>query len=146
MQRAVDCAARSARCWGTRAAALERGSTEGLEHQVDRPQTTAQPCLNRGRPQLAARMPNAVMARPAPADRGGSAAFAAQHLPALDGLRGLAILFVVCIHAAARWEPLTRVDWSVASIVRSGWIGVDLFFVLSGFLITGNLLDARRRR
>lgn len=51
--------------------------------------------------------------------------------PALDGLRGLAVLLVICDHAHL---PL-----------RAAWIGVDLFFVLSGFLITSLLLDERAR-
>lgn len=45
--------------------------------------------------------------------------------PALDGLRGLAILMVMLIHFGMRWAS------------------VDLFFVLSGFFITGILLDTR---
>ena len=47
----------------------------------------------------------------------------ASHRTALDGLRALAILGVMFVHAGAPG-------------FRSGWIGVDLFFVLSGFLIT----------
>lgn len=53
-------------------------------------------------------------------------------LPALDGLRGLAILLVLGAHLFAD------------AIADSGWAGVDLFFVLSGFLITGVLLDGAR--
>jgi peptidoglycan/LPS O-acetylase OafA/YrhL len=52
----------------------------------------------------------------------------AERLLPLDGLRTLAILFVVLLHVGL---------W------RGGGIGVDLFFVLSGFLITGILLDAK---
>jgi len=47
----------------------------------------------------------------------------ASHRTALDGLRALAIIGVMLVHAGAPG-------------FRSGWIGVDLFFVLSGFLIT----------
>ena len=62
-----------------------------------------------------------------------------QHIKSLDGWRGIAILLVVIFHYLPqdRYNPL--------SIVAScGWSGVDLFFVLSGFLITGILYDTRR--
>ncbi|MBL7828945.1 MAG: acyltransferase [Saprospiraceae bacterium] len=62
------------------------------------------------------------------------------HLPALDGVRGLAILLVLLSHFTLReYWPTERIYF----IVQSGWIGVDLFFVLSGFLITGILLDSK---
>ena len=52
--------------------------------------------------------------------------------PALDGLRAVAIFAVFWVHYAS----LPRLSWW-------GWTGVDLFFVLSGFLITGILYDTR---
>ena len=58
------------------------------------------------------------------------------HIPELDGLRGLAILLVLCVHLWPKTGPLS----SISSITGAGWIGVDLFFVISGFLITGILL------
>jgi peptidoglycan/LPS O-acetylase OafA/YrhL len=56
-----------------------------------------------------------------------------------DILRGLAVLAVIYFHAG---KHLPRHQWLVTS-GWYGWCGVDLFFVLSGFLITGILLDAR---
>lgn len=60
------------------------------------------------------------------------------HMPALDGVRGLAILLVMVFHFRAPDLP----KWASAGL-GIGWCGVDLFFVLSGFLITGILLDTR---
>jgi peptidoglycan/LPS O-acetylase OafA/YrhL len=51
-----------------------------------------------------------------------------KRIPQLDGLRGIAILMVMCYH----FFPNNI-------ICNFGWSGVDLFFVLSGFLITGRL-------
>ncbi|MER3497839.1 MAG: hypothetical protein C4308_04005 [Chitinophagaceae bacterium] len=53
------------------------------------------------------------------------------HYPALDGLRGLAILLVVFLH-----------NFGFLHYFFFGWLGVDLFFVLSGFLITEILLNS----
>lgn len=54
-----------------------------------------------------------------------------QHYPALDGLRGVAILLVVFVH-----------NFGFMNYFFFGWLGVDLFFVLSGFLITEILLNS----
>jgi len=64
------------------------------------------------------------------------------HIPALDGLRGLAILLVIFIHFGA------GVDLPVFfhRLAYMGWTGVDLFFVLSGFLITRILLTSKNSR
>jgi peptidoglycan/LPS O-acetylase OafA/YrhL len=64
------------------------------------------------------------------------------HLPALDGLRGLAILLVLTEHFV-RLQPTTLVERLVSRGAAVGWVGVDLFFALSGFLITGILLEAK---
>jgi peptidoglycan/LPS O-acetylase OafA/YrhL len=60
------------------------------------------------------------------------------YIPQLDGLRALAILSVMVFHCAKRFRSV-HLFW----LADRGWCGVDLFFVLSGFLITGILLRSR---
>ena len=55
------------------------------------------------------------------------------HSPALDGLRGVALVLVLVYHFMGVNGPLP-----------GGWSGVDIFFVLSGFLITALILDEKR--
>jgi peptidoglycan/LPS O-acetylase OafA/YrhL len=62
-----------------------------------------------------------------------------KHVDSLDGLRGIAILLVFLFHYLPR-NPHNPLSW----IASFGWTGVDLFLVLSGFLITGILFDTRR--
>src|SRR5258706_10077182 len=67
--------------------------------------------------------------------------------PSLDGLRGIAILLVMLFHYEVRYlagKPMFLAPLWI--VMREGWVGVNLFFVLSGFLITGILLDARGSR
>jgi peptidoglycan/LPS O-acetylase OafA/YrhL len=61
----------------------------------------------------------------------------------LDGLRGLAILLVVLYHATLFGEANASGHAWLVALPRFGWSGVDLFFVLSGFLITRILLRER---
>jgi peptidoglycan/LPS O-acetylase OafA/YrhL len=64
------------------------------------------------------------------------------YTPALDGLRGIAIILVL-FHHFTILKPVSAIDRWIADAALIGWSGVDLFFVLSGFLITGILIDAR---
>src|SRR6476620_1041108 len=57
--------------------------------------------------------------------------------PALDGLRAVAIIAVIAFHVLHGFYPLGRFPLS------GGYVGVDIFFVLSGFLITSGLLSDR---
>ena len=57
----------------------------------------------------------------------------------LDGLRGLAILMVLSFHAFSRWPDLVPYGDQYSSIFQSGWLGVQLFFLISGFVILMSL-------
>lgn len=62
----------------------------------------------------------------------------AKQLPALDGLRAIAVLLVICGHWVFEWTTIAHYTdpWiSRLPMFYWGWTGVDLFFVLSGFLI-----------
>jgi peptidoglycan/LPS O-acetylase OafA/YrhL len=65
----------------------------------------------------------------------------ASRLPALDGIRGLAILLVLAHNTTLDPVAPTAADRRVLLLLDVGWIGVQLFFVLSGFLITRILLE-----
>ncbi len=65
------------------------------------------------------------------------------HVPALDGVRGLAILMVLVLHFVGNMIPTNRIEHVIVGVTNYGSYGVDLFFILSGFLITGILFDAR---
>jgi peptidoglycan/LPS O-acetylase OafA/YrhL len=64
------------------------------------------------------------------------------YTPALDGIRGIAIILVL-LHHFTIFDPITSVGAWMGFVALLGWSGVDLFFVLSGFLITGILIDSR---
>ena len=70
-----------------------------------------------------------------------------REMPGLDALRGIAVLAVVMYHGLYWWLPpaksISRAARLLAMLASPGWVGVNLFFVLSGFLITGILLESR---
>ena len=68
------------------------------------------------------------------------------HMPELDSVRGVAILMVLFYHAfywGMNLSQLPPVEKYLLEAMHVGKLGVNLFFVLSGFLITGLLLKAR---
>jgi peptidoglycan/LPS O-acetylase OafA/YrhL len=69
-------------------------------------------------------------------------------MPELDTLRGIAVIGVLLLHAFY-WQyaglSFGRLSRIFLVLTGPGWLGVNLFFVLSGFLITGILLDSRNR-
>lgn len=77
--------------------------------------------------------PESLAARTEPAGR----------VAELDGVRGLAILLVLVHHYCRDLPAAGWVDRLILTGAFIGWIGVDLFFLLSGYLITGILLDAK---
>jgi peptidoglycan/LPS O-acetylase OafA/YrhL len=67
----------------------------------------------------------------------------ARHVPALDGIRGIAILMVTLYRFGVAEAGASSGSEGLVEFFEFGVRGVDLFFVLSGFLITGILLDAK---
>ncbi len=78
--------------------------------------------------------------RPRPLSRTVQAPTIGRHIRSLDGVRGLAFLLVFFQHFAGGNHIHL---WPLELVRGVGWTGVDLFFVLSGFLITGILYDTR---
>jgi peptidoglycan/LPS O-acetylase OafA/YrhL len=68
------------------------------------------------------------------------------HMLGLDGVRGVAIAMVMVLHFVGDADATNRFEAVVKRVTSFGDLGVDLFFVLSGFLITGILLDAKNRQ
>jgi len=76
--------------------------------------------------------------RPAAPSGNGIVGSLRDHIPELDGLRAVAVSLVLLDHFGSNGAFPSL--WRVAPL---GWVGVDLFFVLSGFLITRILLATR---
>ncbi len=68
------------------------------------------------------------------------------HLPVLDGIRGLAIAMVLLLHFVGNMQPTNTIERVIVAVTNYGSYGVELFFILSGFLITGILYEARNER
>jgi|SaaInlStandDraft_1057018.scaffolds.fasta_scaffold31774_2 peptidoglycan/LPS O-acetylase OafA/YrhL len=68
------------------------------------------------------------------------------HIPALDGVRGLAIVLVVLFHSGLIINGSSSTEKLWLQSVSFGWAGVDLFFVLSGYLISSILINARESK
>jgi peptidoglycan/LPS O-acetylase OafA/YrhL len=69
-------------------------------------------------------------------------------MPELDTIRGIAVLLVLFFHGFGfRYglQGLSAIPRALVAATLPGWAGVNLFFVLSGFLITGILLDTKRK-
>jgi peptidoglycan/LPS O-acetylase OafA/YrhL len=69
---------------------------------------------------------------------------AAGHMVVLDGVRGVAIVMVLCVHFIGDAPACSALGRAMVKLANYGIWGVDLFFVLSGFLITGLLYDSKR--
>jgi peptidoglycan/LPS O-acetylase OafA/YrhL len=86
---------------------------------------------------------------PEPASRSSRSILLKREMPGLDALRGIAVLSVVFLHGL-KMTPQLAINVThgikvITAAVSAGWLGVTLFFVLSGFLITGILLDTKTR-
>jgi peptidoglycan/LPS O-acetylase OafA/YrhL len=94
--------------------------------------------LARARVFSATQLPAEARTSPMPNLRG--------HLPVLDGVRGLAVLMVLLFHFIGTVPPSSSVEHAIVGVTKYGSYGVELFFVLSGFLITGILYDSHDRQ
>ena len=67
-----------------------------------------------------------------------------QRFPLIDGLRGFSALLVVFYHVLAYREWINFDSTGIGKLPMLGWVGVDLFFVISGFVIAKTAMDASR--
>jgi peptidoglycan/LPS O-acetylase OafA/YrhL len=67
------------------------------------------------------------------------------HFDALDGMRGIAILMVVCFHTLFTNPDAGPASRFAGFLIKTGWMGVPLFFVLSGFLISFPFFRQRKQ-
>jgi peptidoglycan/LPS O-acetylase OafA/YrhL len=93
-------------------------------------------------PETLSTRPHDLIYAPAPAS-----SVLTRHMPGVDVLRGLAIVVVVIFHGFAYSAPtfpwFSKLSGALLHLTSFGWTGVNLFFTLSGFLITGNLIDTK---
>lgn len=71
-----------------------------------------------------------------------------ERMPSLDGVRGLALILILPCHCAIPQLAVAAPTWFdgiYLRLVTLGWVGLDIFFVLSGFLITGILVRTKGR-
>lgn len=97
---------------------------------------SAHPLTSSIQSSAASAAPRAVVLPEAPPDF-------TQRNPALDGIRGFAFALVFLFHNLYLLNPVNGFEDAYGRVIRSSWWCLDLFFVLSGFLITGILLDTR---
>jgi peptidoglycan/LPS O-acetylase OafA/YrhL len=99
--------------------------------------TACRDCLN-----VATSTPDKVESTPSP---GVASVATGGRSAVLDGVRGIAILLVLFHHVIifSGLDRSTLIDRALLAVGSAAWIGVDVFFVLSGFLITGILYDAK---
>jgi peptidoglycan/LPS O-acetylase OafA/YrhL len=75
----------------------------------------------------------------------GTSRLSEQNVPELDGVRGFALVMVMAYHCLY-FETTGPISGFIEFLRSYGWVALDLFFVLSGYLISGILLDMRDTR